>query len=71
MIMGLLQPVALDQRGLLKGMIAKELGTAPSDQMVMEFKGLVASTLVMWSVTGSHEPEGSETACATQAFAYR
>lgn len=42
---GVIAALALDQRGLLKNMIAKELGTDPSDQMVMQFKGLVASTL--------------------------
>jgi len=42
---GVIAALALDQRGLLKNMIAKELGTDPSDQMVMDFKRLVASTL--------------------------
>lgn len=42
---GVIAALALDQRGLLKNLIAKELGTDPSDQMVIEFKRLVASTL--------------------------
>jgi tagatose 1,6-diphosphate aldolase len=42
---GVIAAVALDQRGLLKNMIGKELGAAPSDQMVMEFKKAVATVL--------------------------
>jgi tagatose 1,6-diphosphate aldolase len=42
---GVIAAMALDQRGLLKNMIAKELGSVPPDEMVMEFKSLVASTL--------------------------
>jgi tagatose 1,6-diphosphate aldolase len=42
---GVIAALALDQRGLLKNMIAKELGSAPPDEMVMQFKSLVASTL--------------------------
>ena len=44
---GVIAALALDQRGLLKNMIAKELGEDPSDRMVMEFKRLVASTLTI------------------------
>lgn len=43
---GVIAAMALDQRGLLKNMLAKELGGAePSEGMMMEFKRLAASVL--------------------------
>lgn len=42
---GIIAAAALDQRGLLKKMLAKELGSDPSDSMVVEFKRLVAGSL--------------------------
>jgi tagatose 1,6-diphosphate aldolase len=42
---GVIAAMALDQRALLKNMIAKELGSEPSDEQVMEFKRLVTSSL--------------------------
>ena len=40
---GVIAAAALDQRGLLKKMIAKELGTEPSDEMTAQFKELVTA----------------------------
>jgi len=42
---GVIAALALDQRGLLKNMLAKELGKEPPESMMTEFKGLVASIL--------------------------
>jgi tagatose 1,6-diphosphate aldolase len=43
---GVIAAVAMDQRGLLKKMLAKELGvTDPPDAMMIEFKRLVAGSL--------------------------
>lgn len=42
---GVIAAVALDQRGLLKNMLAREMGKEPSDAAVMEFKQLTASIL--------------------------
>jgi tagatose 1,6-diphosphate aldolase len=43
---GVIAALAMDQRGLLRTMLARELGVKePPDEMVSEFKKLVASTL--------------------------
>jgi tagatose 1,6-diphosphate aldolase len=42
---GVIGALALDQRGLLKNMLAKEMGAEPLESMLMEFKRLTASTL--------------------------
>src|SRR5579863_7743108 len=43
---GVIAALALDQRGLLVNMLAKELGVPdPPEELMMEFKTLVASTL--------------------------
>ena len=42
---GVIAALALDQRGLLKNMLAKEMGTEPPESMMMEFKRLTASVL--------------------------
>jgi tagatose 1,6-diphosphate aldolase len=42
---GVIAALALDQRGLLKKMLAKEMGAEPSESMLMEFKRLTASVL--------------------------
>lgn len=43
---GVIAAVAMDQRGLLKNMLARELGTADAPaEMVSEFKSMVARTL--------------------------
>ena len=42
---GVIAALAMDQRGLLRNMLAKELGNEPPAEMVSEFKTLVAQTL--------------------------
>src|SRR5580700_10244201 len=43
---GVIAAAAMDQRGLLKNMLIRELGgKEPSDQMMSEFKQIVARTL--------------------------
>lgn len=42
---GVIAAAALDQRGILKKMIAKDLGSEPPDAMVSQFKELVTATL--------------------------
>jgi tagatose 1,6-diphosphate aldolase len=42
---GVIAAAALDQRGVLKNMIAKELGSEPSDAMVSQFKEMVTASL--------------------------
>lgn len=47
---GVIAAAALDQRGLLKKMLAKEMeGREPSDEMVTEFKKLVANTMTRYA----------------------
>ena len=47
---GVIAAAALDQRGVLKRMLAKEMGNrVPSDSMVMEFKQLVAASLTQFA----------------------
>ena len=46
---GVIAAVAMDQRGLLKNMLARELGSEPSREMMSEFKGLVAGTLTKYA----------------------
>jgi tagatose 1,6-diphosphate aldolase len=42
---GVIAAVAMDQRGLLKNMLARELGAEPPAEMMTEFKQLVARTV--------------------------
>jgi tagatose 1,6-diphosphate aldolase len=42
---GVIAAAALDQRGILKKMIAKDLGSEPSDAMTTQFKELVTNAL--------------------------
>jgi tagatose 1,6-diphosphate aldolase len=42
---GVIAALALDQRGLLKNMLARELGAEPSESRIREFKQLTASVL--------------------------
>ena len=42
---GVIAAAALDQRGILRKMIAKELGSEPSDSMITQFKELVTNAL--------------------------
>jgi len=42
---GVIAAAALDQRGLLKKMIAKELGSDPADAMISQFKEVVTASL--------------------------
>ncbi len=47
---GVIAAVAMDQRGLLKNMLAKELGgSEPPTEMMSEFKQLVAKTLTKYA----------------------
>src|SRR3984885_10097990 len=46
---GVIAAVAMDQRGLLKNMLARELGSEPPAEMMPEFKSLVAETLTQYA----------------------
>jgi tagatose 1,6-diphosphate aldolase len=46
---GVIAAVAMDQRGLLKNMLAKELGGEPPAERMSEFKSLVAGTLTKYA----------------------
>src|ERR1700721_4377985 len=46
---GVIAAVAMDQRGLLKNMLARELGSEPPAEMMSEFKSLVAETLTQYA----------------------
>jgi tagatose 1,6-diphosphate aldolase len=78
---GVIAAVAMDQRGLLKKMLAKELGGAePPEAMMVEFKRLVASTLtkegssilldVQYGLEGSKEINGKGLLLAYEKAGY-
>jgi tagatose 1,6-diphosphate aldolase len=46
---GVIAALALDQRGLLKNMLVKELGKEPTENMMSEFKTLTASILTRYA----------------------